>query len=434
MLIQFTVGNYRSIREEQTLSMVAGNDDALPENLIPVVSIKWPLLRQVAIYGPNAAGKSNLLAALEALRLLVDESAGLQEGDPLSWLKPHLLDKTTEQQPTTFTLIFQLEGVRYQYDVSASARRIFHEELTAWPQGRPQRWFMRTVDPATNEETWNLGSNLKGERYQRHLWQTSTRSNALFLSTAVQLNNDQLKPVFHWITEKLIVVLPGEISPSNLKGMQLSFDRLDHPDRSQRLESIMSILKSADVGIESLFVKEKSEDGQKDGLLAGLGKLLQAVLTHPNRLFMDKMGTIHKRTDGSEVRFDFEDESDGTRKLFEFSALWLLALETGATLLVDEIDRSLHSLLARMLVKLFRSHNNPHNAQLIFTTHDTTLLDTDLLRRDQIWFVEKNKQGATQLYSLLEFSPRKNEAVERGYLVGRYGAIPFVSEPRWQNG
>lgn len=402
MLIQFTVGNYRSIREEQTLSMVAGNDGALPENLIPVVSLKWPLLRQVAIYGPNAAGKSNVLRAIETLRVMVEESAGLQAGQPLSWLQPHCLDKVTEQQPVTFTLIFQLDGVRHQYDVEATTQRIVHEELTVWPQGRPQRWFSRTVDAESQQEKWSFGSHFKGDRHQRHLWQTSTRSNALFLSTAVQLNNDQLKSLFHWITEKLIVVLPGTtLNIRQWKNLSISLDRLASIEGH---EQMLSVLRAADVGIDRLFLKE------------------------------NKVGTVHKRADGSEVQFDFADESDGTRKLFEFAGVWLLALETGATLLVDEIDRSLHSLLARMLVKLFRSHNNPHNAQLVFTTHDTTLLDTDLLRRDQIWFVEKNKQGATQLFSLLEFSPRKNEAVERGYLVGRYGAIPFVSEPWWQNG
>ena len=196
---------------------------------------------------------------------------------------------------------------------------------------------------------------------------------------------------------------------------------------------MMSVLRAADVGIDRLFLKEKPDKTEEAGIWSAL-KHIASFMISPEYVLLDKVGTVHKRADGSEVQFDFADESDGTRKLFEFAGVWLLALETGATLLVDEIDRSLHSLLARMLVKLFCSHNNPNNAQLVFTTHDTTLLDTDLLRRDQLWFIEKDKRGATQLFSLLEFSPRKNEAVERGYLLGRYGAIPFVTEPRWQNG
>ena len=146
MLIQFTVGNYRSIREEQTLSMVAGNDEALAENLIPVGSLKWPLLRQVAIYGPNAAGKSNLLLGIESLRQMVQLSAILQEGQLFPWLIPHRLDRVTENSPTTFTLLFQVDEVRYQYEVAATSQRVWHEELTAWPQGRPQTWFNRSLD------------------------------------------------------------------------------------------------------------------------------------------------------------------------------------------------------------------------------------------------------------------------------------------------
>jgi len=124
------------------------------------------------------------------------------------------------------------------------------------------------------------------------------------------------------------------------------------------------------------------------------------------------------------------DESDGTRKLFEFVGGWIRALDTGATLCVDEIDRSLHPHLTRMLVHLFQSEVNDKNAQLIFTTHDTTLLDPDLLRRDQIWFAEKDEKRATRIYPLLDYSPRKNENLERGYLLGRYGAIPFVGDLR----
>jgi AAA15 family ATPase/GTPase len=137
----------------------------------------------------------------------------------------------------------------------------------------------------------------------------------------------------------------------------------------------------------------------------------------------------HKQTDSAEeVPLDISEESDGTRKVFEFTGGWLHALKHGATLLVDELDRSLHPHMTRFLVGLFHSRSNTHNAQLVFTTHDTTLLDTDLLRRDQIWFVEKDEHQASHLYSLLEYSPRKDEALERGYLKGRYGAIPFIGD------
>ncbi|MEJ0007772.1 MAG: ATP-binding protein [Steroidobacteraceae bacterium] len=129
-----------------------------------------------------------------------------------------------------------------------------------------------------------------------------------------------------------------------------------------------------------------------------------------------------------DVPFNLNDESDGTRKLFEFAGGWVRALSTGATLFVDELDRSLHPYITRFLVQLFHSSKNTKNAQLIFTTHDTTLLASDLLRRDQIWFLEKNPEQATHLYPLLDYQPRKDEAVERGYLKGRYGAVPAIGE------
>lgn len=420
MLVQFTVGNYRSIKAEQTLSLVAGHDKSLSENLIKVANFKHSLLRQVAIYGANAAGKSNLLRAVEALRVMVEESARLQEGQALPWIQPHRLDAATEQQPTTFALVFLLDGVRYQYEVATTAQRVFHEELTAWPQGRPQTWFVRTFNRTQGKEQWKFGTHFKGNQSQQHLWQTSTRSNALFLSTAVQLNNEQLKPIFRWMTQQLIVIVPGktDFNPA------LSFEQLHSRHGHDRL---LAILNGADIGIERLYLKDVENDLNPSLMLLPLFKGHEILKVH-------KLMSIHKRTDHSEVEFDFDDESDGTRALFRFAGGWLKALEVGATLLVDELDRSLHPLLAQMLVKLFRSENNPSNAQLIFTTHDTTLLDAELLRRDQIWFAEKSQEGATQLYSLLEFSPRKQEALERGYLLGRYGAIPFVTEPRWQHG
>jgi AAA15 family ATPase/GTPase len=138
--------------------------------------------------------------------------------------------------------------------------------------------------------------------------------------------------------------------------------------------------------------------------------------------------TDHITNNDSTVHFSLEDESEGTKKLFHLTGGWIKSLEGGATLLVDELESSLHPFISKFLVGLFHSSKNINNAQLVFTTHDTNLLDTNLLRRDQIWFVEKNSNKATELYSLLEYKPRKDEVIERGYLKGRYGAIPFVRE------
>jgi hypothetical protein len=237
------------------------------------------------------------------------------------------------------------------------------------------------------------------------------------------LNNEQLRPVFGWIVHKLIVLAPGiDFNPF------LSLEMLKLQETRQRL---MQFISAAGVEIDRLELREEEGLASVVPLVANV----PGLVIPPQAAVAQKVLRVvawHKASDGSEdVAFDLSEESDGTRKLFEFAGGWLRALDSGATLFVDELDRSLHPKLTHYLVQLFNSKTNRNNAQLVFTTHDTTLLDPDLLRRDQVWFVEKNPQRASHLYSLLEFSPRKDEALERGYLKGRYGAIPLIGRWDW---
>ncbi|WP_300452480.1 ATP-binding protein [Accumulibacter sp.] len=427
MLIEFGVANFRSIRTRQKLSMVASPDAThLQRNVSPGQNKELRLLRSAVIYGANAAGKSNLLRAVETFRQLVQNSAtGFQEGYAIPVTPFLFAEEASCAEPSEFEIIFTADdGVRYHYSCAASSERVFKEWLVAYPRGRAQRWFEREYDAGSKAQRWWFGPNFSAERAERKVWHDFTRDNALFLSTAIQLNNAQLRPVFNWITQKLIVLVPGVVMNPFLS-LNLLRDVDEH-------EQIMRFMRAADIGIDRLELLEE------DSPSAPAGKLPPgAVRLHfeiglpsgsspqtPKRL---RVLAWHKRADSrEEVALDIDQESDGTQKLFEFSGGWLRALEWGATLLVDELDRSLHPHITRFLVGLFHSRKNDKNAQLVFTTHDTTLLDTELLRRDQIWFVEKDKQGSSSLYSLLEYSPRKDEALERGYLKGRYGAIPFI--------
>lgn len=418
MMIEFSVANFRSVQTRQTLTLSASQDAAHREGNTATLDDKdFRLLRSAVIYGPNAGGKSNLLRALETLRQLVLNSAtAFQEGQRLP-LTPFLLSEHTQHAPSEFEVIFTVDGARYHYCLEAWPERISKEWLVAYPHGRPQRWFERAYKPETNSYEWWFGPHFKGERKQRQVWQNSTRVNALFLSTAVQLNNDQLRPVFDWITQKLIVLIPGvDFNPF------LSVDML----RAEASRSkLMRFMQAADIGIDRLELRE--EEGMPPILSILPGQIVPAMPMRQLRVL-----AWHKRSDAAgEIALDIADESDGTRKLFEFAGGWLKALESGATLFVDELDRSLHPKLTRFLVELFNSRGNEKNAQLVFTTHDTTLLDPELLRRDQIWFVEKDTARSTHLYSLLEYSPRKDEAYERGYLKGRYGAIPLIGRWEW---
>lgn len=426
MFIEFSVSNFRSILARQTLSMVASPDTAhLQRNVIPGKDKNPSLLRSAVIYGPNAAGKSNLLRALETLRKLVQHSAtGFQEGQRIP-VTPFMLTMAAADQPSEFEIIFIADdGVRYHFCCLVSPERVLKEWLVAYPQGRAQRWFEREYDAETKTERWWFGPNFKAERAERKVWQEFTRANALFLSNAIQLNNAQLRPVFNWLTQKLIVLVPGvDLNPL----LSLELLRED----SGR-EQIMGFMRATDIGIDRLELQEEDLTPPPKGPLPpGAMRVHVEIGALPGvpPLTQKRFRVLawHKCTDSNEdVPLDMADESDGTQKLFEFTGGWLRALEGGATLFVDELDRSLHPHMTRFLVGLFQGRHNEKNSQLVFTTHETTFLDTELLRRDQIWFVEKDRNSSSHFYSLLEYSPRKDEALERGYLKGRYGAIPFI--------
>ncbi len=421
MLIELSVANYRSIRDRQTLSLAAGPGTERRSPNVADVPGDLALLRVAAIYGPNASGKSTLFKALGTLQQLVQWSAiAFQQGQPLP-VVPFRLEAATEERPTEFEIHFIAgDGVRYQYGVSATALHVREEWLIAYPHGRAQRWFER-VRASDGNAAWKFGPNFLGSAAQRKVWQESTRDNALFLSTAVQLNNEQLQPAFQWLTQGLIVVASGvTMNPF------LSFHLLRSEAGARR---IMGLLQAADIDIDHLEIKEEDAPPPPPGMPRIDIRLPVSPGSHmpPVQNKFLRVMSWHKRKDDDEaVAFDFSEESDGTKKLFEYAGGLLQAIDHGATVCIDELDRSLHPHITRFLVELFQHSNNSKNAQLVFSTHDVTLMDQDLLRRDQVWFIEKDAAGGSRLYPLLDYSPRKGEALERGYLKGRYGAVPLT--------
>lgn len=430
MFIEFSVANFRSILTRQTLTMVASTDKAhRARNVVETGDRDLALNRSAVIYGPNAGGKSNLLRALQTMQQLVQLSAtAYQEGQVLP-VRPFLFARESARQPTEFEIVFVAEdGVRYQYGCTLTTEQVEKEWLIAYPQGRAQRWFEREWELDTlagtrsGKHRWWFGPNFKGERAERKVWQEFTRTNALFLSTAIQLNNSQLRPAFNWLAQQLIVLGPEvQFNPF------LSLELLREPSGQEKL---MGFMQAADVGIDRLELREEELAPTVPGPVPPGTVRLHVELPPGVAQATNKRVQVlswHNREGSPEqVPLDLGEESDGTKKLFEFAGGWLRALESGATLFVDELDRSLHPHITRFLVGCFHSQQNDKNAQLVFTTHDTTLLDSDLMRRDQVWFVEKDPQRASRFYSLLEYSPRRDEALERGYLKGRYGAIPFI--------
>ncbi len=418
MLIDFRVKNFHSIKGEQLLSMVANSEND-PNNTHTFLSPNpstLSLVKTAAIYGANAAGKSNILKALGAMQDIVLESASkYQRGDKLP-VKPFLFDNEINE-PTEFEINFVYDGIRYQYGFATTSVRIIEEWLIAYPKTRPQNWFARAYDEKTKEYQWQFGDKLIGKK---QVWKESTRSNALFLSTAVSLNSEQLKPVFDWFADKLKI--------TGVSGWNPSFTMRMCEDSEYKKE-ILKFLKAADIDIEDIEVEKEEFDPAK--LSDKIPEEIKADLIKEmkGKEFIKNAKFFHLDNYGEKVPLDFEDESDGTRKLFSFIGPWIDSLENANVLLIDELHDNFHPLMVKFLIEMFHNKEmNKSDAQLIFTTHETSILNQETFRRDQIWFCEKQDR-ATTLYPLTDFSPRKGvEDLEKGYLSGRYGALPFFQD------
>ncbi len=410
MLIEFSVANFRSINERQTLSMVADSAGELrATNVMPSSAPSTPeLVRSAVIYGANAAGKSNVLAAFEFVDdFILNSARESQAGDPIR-VMPFRFGESGEK-PSEFEILFVQGGVRYQYGFHVTNEEVIAEWLVAYPGGRPQRWLDRRRD------LYTFGAHLKGSK---NSWKTATRPNALFLSTATQLNSEQLAPLFEWFGSRCTTI-SSELALHDRQSAE--FCAKSDIDR----ERVASFLRVSDLGIQDVQVRHEglSFDATE---LGQFGKGLRSLL-EPRLITR----FAHRTPSGNQVLLELDDESRGTRKLFAITSRWLQALDHGHVIIADELDTSLHPFVTRHIVQMFHDPKiNTKGAQLVFTTHDTSILDPTLFRRDQIWFVEKDQQQQSRLYPLTDFSPRKGENFEKGYLQGRYGAVPFLGEFR----
>lgn len=409
MLIDLRVENHRSIRDEQVLTTEAvGANDANDLRPRRIAASSKPLLPALALYGANASGKSNVLSALAFMRGTVIDSYRL-------WLPESEIPREPfagggkPAEPSLFELKMVVGDVRYQYGFVADDRRFLEEWLYAWPRGRRQTWFEREGD------RFSFGHSLSGDN---RLIERNTRDNALFLSTAAQLAHPQLRAIYAWFF--LISGTDGMTrqrrGPKRLRRRlirEMLSDAILEPgvltiDPETEQAFIAELLRRADTGIEE--VRETVVDPEDEP---------EIELRHSGN--------------GTDYWLPLEVESNGTRALFSMAPLLHKKLSLGGLLVVDELEASLHPALAGQIVQLFNDPRaNPKHAQLLFTTHDTHLLGGMLgepaLRRDQVWLTEKDAAGATCLYPLTDFRRRAPENVERGYLQGRFGAIPFLDD------
>lgn len=414
MLVEFRVKNFKPFQDECVLSMVASSDKSLAENTIPTKLFgQNKLLRSVVVYGANASGKSSLIEAMGFMRDLVIDSNKHNSDDEIP-RQPFLLDSKSHQLPSEFEVTFMHHGIRYQYGFSVDQQRVHEEWLLAYPKGRAQTWCQRTLNTDNDTYDWYFGPNFRGEKKPL---KEQTKSNILFLSKGDNLNNQQLTSVYKWFAHEFKFVESRR--HGELRHYTATRSKED-PSFYARLQRLLQI---ADLGITDVSVQEKNlvvED-----LPAHL-QFLSSALEGGSQV---EIKMLHETKEGDKVPLSLNVESLGTQQFFAMGGPLIDTLLNGYILCVDELDDSLHPNLVRALVSMFHNPElNPHHAQLIFNTHDTTLLDSSLFRRDQIWLIEKNSAGASHLYSLLDYSPRKDEALAKGYLLGRYGAIPFIRE------
>lgn len=419
MLIEFSVANFKSIKDEVRLSLVAGPGKEFRETHVVTPRLNEgvrsiPLLRSAAVYGANAAGKTNLLRALGTMRDMVARSNQDLGGLPVT---PFRFDPDCEALPTTFEAMCFAEGVRYQYGFSATRGAVAREWLYAWPRGRVQLWFERER-AGNGGDRFKFGDRLSGDK---EVWRRATRPDALFLSTAVSLNSSQLRPVFDWFT--------GSLHVAGVGGWDSMFSLKYCGDG--RKGNLIEFLRTADLAISDLRVVEREfspealPDDMPPAVKEGIGKELAGAKVVNLRL-------RHDTKDGRPVELDLDEESDGTQKIFALAGPWLDTLENGHVIVFDELHDNLHPSLVRFLVERFHDPGvNAKGAQLVFSTHDTSILSQDVFRRDQIWFCERNARQETGLFPLTDFRPRKGiENLERSYLAGRYGAVPYF--PRFR--
>lgn len=428
MLIQFSVENYRSIKEEQTLSLVRASGTEMETNFFESKAPSTPvLLKSAVIYGANASGKSNVIKALSSM---IDIIANSFNKNPKRNIETEsfIFDVVSEIQPTTYDISFIVELIndeglpqptRVDYGFVADKTKIYEEWLSVYPKGREQNWFHREYNSEKSEYDWRTSPSLKGEKES---WKKQTRNDQLFLSSAVHLNSEQMKPIYESLTSRMPIIRTDRISNE----MSKTICKKSKDDKF----ILLSLLQSAGIEVDDIIFEKPNidfgnfpiniPDEIKNDILKDIEK---DIISNLETIF------VYKDNLGSNKKINLRDESDGTQKLFEFAGLILAVLNNGDTLVIDELNKSLHPDLVRFLVKLFNSKLNRNNAQLIFTTHETSVLRKDLLRRDQIWFCEKDADRATNLYPLTDFKPHiSREDIEEYYLNGRYGAKPILQD------
>ncbi len=418
MLSRIAIENFRSIKNRIEFSFEATSFKEHYNNLVELNGKK--LLKSSVIYGANASGKSNILMAFSAIDFLVRGSAKHTPNEGIGPYEPYLLDKSSKKKPVKFELDFYIEDVLYTLFLEYRDKEITREELVFRPKKQPSLIYSRVGNSPIK-----FGDHYKGDRKSI---EKKLLPNQLFLSKAVLDNVQVLIPVFNFFKEKL-ASYPFFEDFHEGRTQHLYAERLADTDDIEFSEKFNRIICALDTGITK--VKSEVVDWEKSPLPDDIPGLVAERIKDD---FKFKVRTVHKVFENDEVvgetMFDKSEESKGTQSLFILTGIILDAFEDGTILIVDEFEKNLHPHVTKSLIKLFHDPEiNDKNAQLIFATHDLSQLDSDIFRRDQIWFVEKNEKGETDLFSMADISGvRSNIPYDKWYDSGKFGATPIINE------
>lgn len=424
MIIQFVTENYRSIKHEQTLSLVKSTGNEMPDNFFETSAPNTPaLIKSAVIYGANASGKSNTIKALGSMLDIIQGSANKEIRKTIP-TDSFLFDVTANNEPTLYdiSVIMLLpnddgiwQEMRVDYGFVCDTKMIYEEWLSIYPKGKERNWFHREYNQEKQEYDWKISDHIKGEKAS---WKNQTRSDQLFLSVAVHRNSEQLKPIYEFFNNNIWIIQNDRV------GSKLT-NAICYTEEYKFI--ILNLLNSSGMQINDIIIDSNHLSDEE--LPNNLPEFIRDYI-----IFEEEVFFIYIDNTGNRQKINLKDESDGTQKMFEFAGLIFEVFKYGYVLVIDELNKSLHPDLVRFLVKLFNSPLNQKNAQLIFTTHETSVLRKDLLRRDQIWFCEKDNDRSTRLYPLTDFKPHINrEDIEEYYLHGRYGAKPILTEFQFPN-
>ena len=411
MLIEFSVMNFLSFKEKVTLSLEKESGNENEENTF--VFNNEELLKTAVIYGANASGKSNLIKAFTTAILMVRNSNMIPIGGKWNILKPFLFSEDTKNGPSEFEFIFITNKIKYRYFFSADVNKIYNESLDAYYSQKPTNIFTRK-----NTAEYSF---INSDKKTLESIASKNTENKLFLSTATTWNYEKTKDAFLWFL--------NSIDTYGSFDSMLDQDLINYSNNEEDLkEFTLKLLKESDIFIKDLRVNYEEKDVDNSSFI------INNQNQGPLKMKSIKIAMDHEITDSQDEKniytLDFEDESSGTKILFALAPILKRAFEKTKIIIVDELEKSLHPTLVKYIIKLFNNEKlNTKNSQLLFTTHAISLLSLDLFRRDQIWFIEKNSlTGNSDLYPLDSFSVRKEENIEKGYINGRYGAIPFIKD------